>query len=64
MRLVDMDYKLEGDSGTGARSISALRSLAGSDHFNLVAIYTADKADTVYREVAVALSDLASKAPT
>jgi hypothetical protein len=52
-----LDFKLDGDAGGGGKAIEIIRRLAGSDHFNLVVIYTAEPLDAVLSETAVSLSN-------
>lgn len=59
--LVILDYHLDGDNGSGEKAIEILRKLAGSDHFNMVIIYTKgydgpDSVDKVVQEIAIGLS--------
>lgn len=59
--LVILDYKLEGDSASAALQI--LRRLANTDHFNLVALYTADKVADVALAVAAAMRGVPQSDP-
>ena len=54
---VVLDYQLNGDGGDGTRSCEILSSLAASNNFNLVTVYTKKSIDEVFKEVVLAFSD-------
>jgi len=62
--LVVLDYHLEGDQNGGDSAIGVLRTLATSNHFNLVIVYTKGYDNDhikVFNEICVALTHKAEK---
>lgn len=51
-----LDYKLDGDHGDASKSIGIIRTLAESDNFNLVVVYTSQETGFVFEEIVVCLS--------
>lgn len=52
-----LDYKLDGDEGTGEKAIEVIRQLAANDNFNLIVVYTSQDTNDVFAQIVVALSE-------